>query len=110
MKQLHNICLVSLTVVCNVGRDAAEPPVANSRTVVQVILEADAIILGAPGRQGGMCGEMRLFLDTWAPHQAQQQIGFGALKVCSVPHADLFCQHCHMNFIKGMNVNSFALC
>lgn len=47
----------------------------------QAILEADAIILGAPGRQGGMCGEMRLFLDSWAGHQTQQQTGFGALKV-----------------------------
>lgn len=46
----------------------------------QAILEADAIILGAPGRQGGMCGEMRLFLDTWAVHQTEQKIGFGALK------------------------------
>lgn len=46
----------------------------------QAILEADAIILGAPGRQGGMCGEMRLFLDSWAKHQAAQQIGYGALK------------------------------
>jgi len=48
---------------------------------LQAILEADAIILGAPGRQGGMCGEMRLFLDTWAVHQTEQKIGFGALKV-----------------------------
>ena len=39
---------------------------------------------GAPGRQGGMCGEMRLFLDTWAKHQTQQKIGFGALKVRSL--------------------------
>ena len=28
-----------------------------------------------------MCGEMRLFLDTWAVHQTEQKIGFGALKV-----------------------------
>ncbi|KAL3148533.1 hypothetical protein ABBQ38_013970 [Trebouxia sp. C0009 RCD-2024] len=46
----------------------------------QAILEADAIIAGAPGRQGGMCGEMRLFLDTWAKHQTEQKVGFGALK------------------------------
>lgn len=29
-----------------------------------------------------MCGEMRLFLDTWAKHQTEQKLGFGALKVC----------------------------
>lgn len=36
---------------------------------VQDVLEADALILGAPGRQGGMCGEMRMFLDTLAELQ-----------------------------------------
>ena len=54
---------------------------------LQAILEADAIILGAPGRQGGMCGEMRLFLDTWAVHQTEQKVGFGALKVTYSCHA-----------------------
>jgi len=54
--------------------------------LLQAILEADAIILGAPGRQGGMCGEMRLFLDTWAVHQTEQKIGFGALKVTYSSH------------------------
>ena len=54
---------------------------------LQAILEADAIILGAPGRQGGMCGEMRLFLDTWAVHQTEQKIGFGALKVTYSSHS-----------------------
>lgn len=38
---------------------------------VQDIRDADAIILGAPGRQGGMCGEMRLFLDSLAPLQVE---------------------------------------
>ena len=65
----------------------------------QAVLDADAIILGAPGRQGGMCGEMRLFLDTWASHQTQQQMGFGALKVrfllqhCSSFHCGLVVCH-----------------
>ena len=36
---------------------------------VQDVLEADALVLGAPGRQGGMCGEMRMFLDTLADLQ-----------------------------------------
>lgn len=35
----------------------------------QDVIEADALILGAPGRQGGMCGEMRMFLDTLADLQ-----------------------------------------
>ena len=39
----------------------------------QDLLEADAIILGAPGRQGGMCGEMRLFLDTLAEFFASEK-------------------------------------
>ncbi|KAK9818362.1 hypothetical protein WJX72_011333 [[Myrmecia] bisecta] len=38
---------------------------------LQVVREADAIIIGAPGRQGGMCGEMRLFLDGWAQFQLE---------------------------------------
>ncbi|KAK9842498.1 hypothetical protein WJX81_003063 [Elliptochloris bilobata] len=33
---------------------------------LQDLLQADAVVLGAPGRQGGMCGEMRLFLDSLA--------------------------------------------
>ncbi len=49
---------------------------------VQDIKEADAIILGAPGRQGGMCGEMRLFLDSLAPLQVEKKgNAAGALKV-----------------------------
>ena len=60
-------------------------------SVLQAILEADAIIAGAPGRQGGMCGEMRLFLDTWAKHQTEQKVGFGALKVC-LCHLSIQCR------------------
>lgn len=49
---------------------------------MQDIREADAIILGAPGRQGGMCGEMRLFLDSLAPLQVEKKgHAAGALKV-----------------------------
>jgi multimeric flavodoxin WrbA len=49
---------------------------------VQDIRDADAIILGAPGRQGGMCGEMRLFLDSLAPLQVELRgSAQGALKV-----------------------------
>ena len=52
----------------------------------QDIREADAVILGAPGRQGGMCGEMRLFLDSLAPLQVERKGGgFGALKVRGAP-------------------------
>ena len=36
----------------------------------QDVLDADALILGAPGRQGGMCGEMRMFLDSLADLQS----------------------------------------
>lgn len=51
---------------------------------LQDIKEADAIILGAPGRQGGMCGEMRLFLDSLAPLQVEKnRNSAGALKVCN---------------------------
>ena len=52
--------------------------------MVQDIREADAVIFGAPGRQGGMCGEMRLFLDSLALLQVERKGGgFGALKVMS---------------------------
>ena len=38
-----------------------------------------------------MCGEMRLFLDTWAKHQREQKLGFGALKVSILkPDVDCF--------------------
>ena len=33
------------------------------------LLEADCIIIGAPGRQGGFAGEVRLFLDSLASFQ-----------------------------------------
>lgn len=36
---------------------------------LQDVIEADALVLGAPGRQGGMCGEMRMFLDSLADLQ-----------------------------------------
>lgn len=35
----------------------------------QHLLEADCIIIGAPGRQGGFAGEVRLFLDSMASFQ-----------------------------------------
>ena len=51
--------------------------------MLQDIRDADAIILGAPGRQGGMCGEMRMFLDSLALLQVERKgNSFGALKVC----------------------------
>lgn len=51
---------------------------------LQDLRDADAIILGAPGRQGGMCGEMRLFLDALAPLQVEKKgNSAGALKVHS---------------------------
>ena len=57
-------------------------------SAVQDIREADAVILGAPGRQGGMCGEMRMFLDNLAPLQVERKGGgFGALKVMSAHRA-----------------------
>lgn len=40
-----------------------DAPVATPATLAA----ADVILLGAPARQGGMCGEMRLFLDSLAP-------------------------------------------
>ena len=40
-----------------------DAPVATRATLAV----ADVILLGAPARQGGMCGEMRLFLDSLAP-------------------------------------------
>lgn len=50
--------------------------------VRQVIKEANCIILGSPARQGGMCAEMRLFLDSWAQFQTMQgDAGYGLLKV-----------------------------
>ena len=40
-----------------------DAPVATLDTLAA----ADVILLGAPARQGGVCGEMRLFLDSLAP-------------------------------------------
>lgn len=68
--------------------------------MLQAILEADAIIAGAPGRQGGMCGEMRLFLDTWAKHQTEQKVGFGALKVC-IHQTSVQCSFVHTPGVIG---------
>lgn len=45
-----------------------DAPVA-TRAAVEA---ADVLILGAPSRQGGPCGEMRLFLDSLAPLQAAE--------------------------------------
>lgn len=68
MHRLHTLCSQS-------GLTAA--------VVLQDIRDADAVILGAPGRQGGMCGEMRMFLDSLAPLQVERKgNSFGALKVC----------------------------
>mmetsp|Transcript_64137 Transcript_64137/g.202917 ORF Transcript_64137/g.202917 Transcript_64137/m.202917 type:complete len:222 (+) Transcript_64137:272-937(+) len=51
----------------------------------QDLLEADAIIIGAPGRQGGMCAEVRFFLDQLADFQTTPNPGssgqsYGLLK------------------------------
>ena len=44
------------------------------------------LILGAPGRQGGMCGEMRMFLDSLAPLQVERKgNSCGVLKVTWTP-------------------------
>lgn len=50
------------------------------------MLEADALIMGAPGRQGGMSSEMRFFLDSLGPLQQQFLSGnsYGALKVTPI--------------------------
>ena len=49
---------------------------------VQDVRNADVLILGAPGRQGGMCGEMRMFLDSLAPLQVERKgNSCGVLKV-----------------------------
>ncbi len=77
---------------------------------LQAILEADAIILGAPGRQGGMCGEMRLFLDTWAVHQTEQKIGFGALKVIIFAIHDTQMHLCHHYVNHHVGMLQLILC
>ena len=65
---------VLLLPACGVRR-----PAGRAR---QDLLAADAIVLGAPGRQGGMCGEMRLFLDSLAHLQvAGAGPSIGKLKV-----------------------------
>lgn len=43
-----------------------DAPVASVATVEG----ADVVILGAPARQGGVCAEMRAFLDAWGPLQS----------------------------------------
>lgn len=47
-----------------------------------------------------MCGEMRLFLDTWAKHQTEQKLGFGALKVCPL-HIGTRCSLVHVPSVSG---------
>ena len=37
---------------------------------VATVEGADVIIMGAPARQGGVCAEMRAFLDAWGPLQS----------------------------------------
>jgi multimeric flavodoxin WrbA len=39
------------------------------------LLDADCIIIGAPGRQGGFAGEVRLFLDSMAVFQRPARQG-----------------------------------
>lgn len=39
------------------------------------LLDADCIIIGAPGRQGGFAGEVRLFLDSLAAFQRPARQG-----------------------------------
>lgn len=48
----------------------------------QVLLDADCIIIGGPGRQGGFAGEVRLFLDSMAEFQkARAEGGYSLLMV-----------------------------
>lgn len=47
----------------------AEAVLAAPVVTPQVLLAADCIIIGAPGRQGGFAGEVRLFLDSMAEFQ-----------------------------------------
>ena len=47
-----------------------------------------------------MCGEMRLFLDTWAKHQTEQKLGFGALKVFRL-HIGTRCSFVHVPSVSG---------
>ena len=57
---------------------------------VQDVRDADVLILGAPGRQGGMCGEMRMFLDSLAPLQVERKgNSCGVLKVTWTPAMSL---------------------
>ena len=46
-----------------------------------------------------MCGEMRLFLDTWAKHQTEQKLGFGALKVCPLHIGGTKCSLVHASSV-----------
>ena len=60
------------------------------RPRVQDVRDADVLILGAPGRQGGMCGEMRMFLDSLAPLQVERKgNSCGVLKVTRSPAISL---------------------
>lgn len=61
-------------------------------TPLQDVLAADAIILGAPGRQGGMCGEMRMFLDKFAELQNSKQLKASLL--CMHPWRVVTATHC----------------
>lgn len=50
-----------------------EEGVLDAPVATRVVVEsADVLILGAPSRQGGPCGEMRLFLDSLAPLQGAE--------------------------------------
>ena len=63
------------------GADPAafDEGVLEARPITPAALAAaDVILLGAPARQGGLCGEMRLFLDSLAPLQAGVRPGSGA--------------------------------
>ncbi len=77
----HAAVCLQAALLCPCAQNARHCPDA---PVAQDIREADAVIFGAPGRQGGMCGEMRMFLDSLAPLQVERKGGgFGALKVIS---------------------------
>ena len=56
----------SMSAECRGDLEKIPPMKRTLMRARQDLLVADAIILGAPGRQGGMCGEMRLFLDSLA--------------------------------------------
>lgn len=69
---LHTICTQDVYPWDMACIYTTDPP--SIIRVVQDVIEADALVLGAPGRQGGMCGEMRMFLDTLADLQHAKEL------------------------------------